>query len=84
MLIELAGALALTVQVSSALFSASDAALDEPEKVWVAVNVPALANLGTTVVSIATEPEAVMVVKDIPAPAATLVTGFDHWKALPV
>jgi hypothetical protein len=35
-------------------------------------------------VSIPTEPEAVIVVKDIPVPAETLVTGFDHWKALPV
>jgi hypothetical protein len=66
------------------LFSASEAALDEPEKVWVAVNVPALANLGTTAVSIATEPEAVIVENDIPVPADTLVTGFDHWNALPV
>jgi hypothetical protein len=66
------------------LFNASDATLLEPLKVWVAVKVPAFANLGTTAVSIATLPVLVIAVKLIPVPAETLVTGLDQANALPV
>jgi hypothetical protein len=61
-----------------------DGTLLDPANVCVAVKVPAFANLGTTVVSIATLPVPVIVVKLIPVPAETLVTGLSHAKALPV
>jgi hypothetical protein len=61
-----------------------DGALLDPANVCVAVKVPAFANLGTTVMSIATLPVLVIAVKSIPVPAETLVTGLAQANALPV
>jgi hypothetical protein len=74
----------VTVQISSALSRIMDGALLDPANVWVAVKVPAFANLGTSLVLIETLPEPVIVVKLIPVPAETLVTGLFHAKVLPV
>jgi homogentisate 1,2-dioxygenase len=67
-------AVADTVAVSAAPFNANASADDDPLKVCVAVNVPALVKRGTTAVSMATLPVDVIAEKDIPVPAATDVT----------
>jgi hypothetical protein len=61
-----------------------DGTLLDPANVCVAVKVPAFANLGTSLVLIATLPVPVIVEKLIPVPAETLVTGLAQANALPV
>jgi hypothetical protein len=56
----------------------------DPANVCVAVKVPAFANLGTSVMLIATLPVPVIVEKLIPVPAETLVTGLAQANPLPV